>query len=680
MNTIRLGLYQLEPERAKELAEAVVRQNHSCDTVWLAAIGYYPTLDYHRDLADRWRVPAEIFRAAGMRVSLQISNTMGHMDWAFLEPDSPFVRGMREDGTVYDVSVGPDGTPNRSCYCVRGSRFRQYIRDVMRIYAEALQPARIWLDDDLRIGNHRPNRITCYCDNCIAAFNAENGTHFTREELVRAINRGDVAWREKYVDFLRRGFYDFVYGAAEAALEVSPDTAFGYEYGLTREGGYGVSYVTDAMHDASGKEVHTRPGGGYYNDKDPFGQFDKAFQMDAQISAEPGYVTEHLAEIENLPGTLYGKSIQGILNEGTLDLVNGCTDLSFTDVQSCHEPMSYYERIFAGFDAVAPYWRRLSALSKTAYRGGGCFVLGKQPHLRVLDDDEPDFGWVRPVRESDFGLVRMGIPVTCDTRAPGVYILHWENARELTDSEIRFLLTRPVIADGASVDVLIRRGYGDYFPLTPEEIHDDIAQEHFVPHPVNAGRDGQFFEINPYAAKAPSRYIFRDLDARSQVIGAMYANPLLDDGSYYGPCSVITEICDPAAEKPVRWGIFAYSLFGDLASSAKRNQILETMDTLSPLCAKLLSEEQAAIYPAVDGNGRTVAVTVMSASQNGTEETRILVRNPAGTKLSAMSGSLKRIREGDIAFTSQEQPDGSLLVDLPPLLPYEPITLFLDGE
>ena len=45
MLTLRLGLFQMQQNRAKELAEAIQRQKNSCDEVWLTTLGYYPSLD-----------------------------------------------------------------------------------------------------------------------------------------------------------------------------------------------------------------------------------------------------------------------------------------------------------------------------------------------------------------------------------------------------------------------------------------------------------------------------------------------------------------------------------------------------------------------------------------------------------------------------------------------------------
>jgi Obg family GTPase CgtA-like protein len=176
------------------------------------------------------------------------------------------------------------------------------MKKALSAYAEVLKPSRFWLDDDVRATNHMPNKYGCFCDNCIAKFNGMYGSAFTREELVSAINYGDPVWRERFVEFGRRGLYDFVYSVTKAILAVSPDTAMGYEFGhFSSYCGGDVSYVFDAMRDAGAKHIHSRPGAGNYNDKAPYGQFEKAFDLARENVITPDYVESMDAELENLP-------------------------------------------------------------------------------------------------------------------------------------------------------------------------------------------------------------------------------------------------------------------------------------------------------------------------------------------------------------------------------------------
>ena len=81
---------------------------------------------------------------------------------------------------------------------VNGKNVTEYFKKVMALYAVA-EPYRVWVDDDLRARNHKPVEYGCFCDDCLAKFNEKYGYSFTREELVKAINRTDIAVRRKAV-------------------------------------------------------------------------------------------------------------------------------------------------------------------------------------------------------------------------------------------------------------------------------------------------------------------------------------------------------------------------------------------------------------------------------------------------------------------------------------------------
>jgi len=675
MISYRLGFYQAEPRRAEELIRAIKRHPGCCDTVWLTAMGYYPSLERHKKYAADWIPIAKMFRDAGIRVSMQIANTVGHGYWEQLRPElnDPFIQGMLPRGGEEPYLVGPDGAKNESCFCWRSPQLREYINSVVAIYAEAIKPYRLWFDDDLRAHNHSHVLHGCYCERCIAEFNRQEGTDYTRAELVERMNYSDLDLRQKYIDFIRRGMYDFTYGAVKACLAVAPDTRFGLEYEhLHNYHGVNDEHILGALYDASGREVETRPGASYYNDKAPFEQYEKALCLSAANSLLPTYVTASVAEIEDLPGVAFGKSIGGIANEGTLDLAVGCTGLTFTDVQSCHEPMEYYERIFARIAELRPYWERLSKVSKTCSRSGVAIYWGTAPHLSPSAEGAPLCAWDRVLLENDIRLMRLGVPLTYEQSRPAAYLLHHATVDAMTDADIEFLLTRPVITDGESVAKLIMRGFANRFSLTPEPL-GNLSEEHFTDSPINTCPAGSFYNENPYAASEPmQRYVFRDLDETTEVIGIAFSDHFLGNGKEFGPCTLVTRM-QGIDSREVRWAIFGYSIWSDIVSAAKRNQILGALDAIAPMPTRILSDEQAVVIPSVDGEGRVVAATVSSASQSGTEDVRLAVRCPRGKDITVM-GTCQR----SIHFTVVEQGEAEIILCIESLLPYETVTLFFD--
>ena len=674
MITYRLGLYQYEEKIARELVDAIKRNPGCCDTVWLTTMGYYPPLDKHEEYAARWASVLPIYREAGVNIALQISNTMGHAQWEQLDPYKEevdvFAKGMIVEGDEEPpYLVGPDGKSSYSCFCPRSKKFIEYINSLLTIYASVLLPSRVWFDDDLRAHNHKPVKFSCFCNRCISEFNEIHGTDFTREELVREMNYGDPSVRRKYIDHIRKGIYDFTYGACKAVLRVSPDTAFGLEYEHEHNYlGADDGHILGALHDASGKDVHTRPGGGYYNDKSPFGGYEKTLKLSSANALLPDYVTEYVAEMENLPGAAYGKSIGGIVNEGTVDLAIGCSGLTLTDVQSMHEPMAYYERIFAAIAKARPYWERLSAIAKNNYRSGVVIYRGEAPEMaRLTEADEP-FCWDKELMDDEIKFLRLGIPITYDKRAPGAYLIHHETVNRLTDGDIEFLLTQPVIADGESVARIIERGYSDRFSLTPLPVDNDKT-EYFTSSRINGDKAGMFYGENPYAAGKPmQRYVFESLDDRSEVLGEMHNNYHLSDGKYVGACTLITE-----TKNGGRWAIFGYSIWSDIVNSAKRNQIVGALDAITRMPVRLRSEECAFIIPSVDKDFKVTAVTLSAASQSGADLFEVEVRSPAGENISVVG-----TRRNDVEFTAERIDNDQILVSVYNLVPYETVTIFFE--
>ena len=667
MITYRLGIYHQNEKAARELTDAIKRQKGSCDTLWLITDHHFPTIERHREYAEGWLGAVKIFKEAGLEVSIQTAQTFGHGD-----PSKPLAHdrmaGMTdESGNLRDLMVGPDGRENIACFCWNGEYYIDYMKKMLATYAEVIKPHRFWLDDDVRATNHAPNRYGCFCDRCISKFNKLHGSDFDRAGLVNAIN-SDPVWRERLVEYNRSTLYNFVYEVTKAILEVSPDTAMGYEFGhFSSYTGRDYDFVFDAFRDAGAKHIHARPGAGHYNDKDPYGEFVKAFDLARENALTPSFVESRDAELENLPGVLYGKSIGGIINESALDLAVGCTGLTLTDIQSLHEPIEYYERILSALSEARPYFERLSEVSRVGNRAGVCIYREKKPYNIPKGQNCAPFEWAeRCCFEKHIPFTRLGIPYTFEDEGASCYALRSTVVDAMSDGEIEELLRRPVITDGDAVRKIVERGFGSYFgiKLLPT---GERAFERFTDDEINGKYSGIFFDENPYASTPMPHYLIENLSESDRVLGVLQKSPIFDDGSDVGACSVITEI----KGKGVRWAIFGYSLWGDLVSGAKRNQILGAIDEISPLRAKLLTEDVVALYSSVDRAGKLLSATLASASQGGSIALELAVREPAGENAEIM-GAKKSPRK----LECEKNEKGELLLKIPPLSPYEVVTIF----
>ena len=90
-----------------ELVEAIKEFPGSCDTVWFATEYGYPDLSVHRKSGENIKNIAKIYRDAGIKVSLQVSNTVGHGEYMRSRDHSArdtynFERVVNENGEASD--------------------------------------------------------------------------------------------------------------------------------------------------------------------------------------------------------------------------------------------------------------------------------------------------------------------------------------------------------------------------------------------------------------------------------------------------------------------------------------------------------------------------------------------------------------------------------------------------
>ena len=147
MLTQRLGSStQLDDKFIEDFIRIVKENPGSCDEVWLATSYGFPPLEVHREMAEKLAATADKLRGAGLRVSLQISNTLGHGEYMASRDCS----GLVYDGSPVRNIVGPDGTVSRYAFCWNDPVMRGYVREEVSAYVKAIRPHTVWIDDDLR--------------------------------------------------------------------------------------------------------------------------------------------------------------------------------------------------------------------------------------------------------------------------------------------------------------------------------------------------------------------------------------------------------------------------------------------------------------------------------------------------------------------------------------------------
>ena len=643
MLTQRLGSNtQKDPAYVDSFIAAVTAHPGSCDEVWLATDYGFPKLETHRHAAEILAMQAEKLRAAGIRVSLQLSNSIGHGEYMSAQDCT----GLVYDGSPVEHMVGHDGTVAGYAFCWNGKHFREYTVAALREYVKKIRPYAVWVDDDLRPTNHAPVQYGCFCEGCMAKFNGLYGSNFTRETLVQEISTGDPVWRERHIQFLRDGIADFTREMGRMIHEEAPECIMSYQHGF--HGGYvgnNTRYIMEAMYESTGHEPGSRPGGGSYNDHDPSTFVSKLEDIDAQNRMEPDYVTDLRPEIESLPDVVFGKSIGGTCFETSYYMAGGNNAMSYAMLMNDYEPMEWHGQMLAAFAAHRPYWEKLRAGTKGTKPAGWTLVLPEEgkpkPNGEILGGYTTQYyGVARDLRFDGFSIT-----MNHDSAPDEVRLLHASNAAQLSDREIEKLLTVPVITDGRALRVLLDRGAD--LPVDAVEISVARFTERFTEHPVN-GQSAGWIWGGQWGKSTDWELIPKDesrVESLSEYIRVVPADTPAEECISVKNAGIkkyqTTGKCASAVitlKNGVKWAVFGFDFWGRIKSNAKRAQYLEAAACISGhrQPAEIITPIKALLQSRCNADGQLTQASVTNATVADSGELVLQVYRPAGENVTYM--------------------------------------------
>ncbi len=623
--SMRLGAKQQSDfDNLVAFVDIFTRHRGSCDEVWFSTSYGYPTLDRHREIADRIVEAAAYVRGRGIGASLQISNTLGHGSYARVQDFSGF---------DWDDMVGPDGAHARYCCCPRDPRFLDYVSTLTSYYAR-IKPDYVWIDDDLRMHHHHPVEYGCFCDRCVSEFNRFCRRDYAREELVDAINDPDSsAVRELFVRYNQETLLLVASAVADAVMRVSPESTVGVQqasFAWSSYSGGNFHRLFEGIRKITGKPSAVRPGGGYYNDHAPRLVLDKALNLNLQTLRMPGNMSISQAEVENIPHNVSGKSVRGTLLESAIYLAYGCTSLSYSAFMIPNEPPAFHEPLMAALAAWRPFLLRYAALNRGTTNGGVGIVLS-ETHYKMEMRDKPPFAWAsfRGTPGADvFGPVTYGLPLTWQNPQTPALLLHPAAVDGLSDEEIEDVFRCGVITDAHTVAKLNERGLKRILGLEVEEFDEVKSIDIAADHPLNADYVGQswYHFYTTMGPRLPLKIVVEN--DRAEIIG----NYVLRTDE-----TVVTGVSGVLVETSLggRAAVFGYNLWTNLVNSAKRHQILRAADWVSrdAMPAFLHTPSQVAVIPRVNSRGKLVSVMLVNVSIDSTPELSLTLRNGAGNSV-----------------------------------------------
>ena len=656
---------------------AVLANPGSCDEVWLATDYGFPSQDIHAQSARMLRLSAEKLRQAGLKVSLQISNTVGHGQYM----SSRDCSGLVYPGSPVEKMVGHDGTVSDYCFCWRGKNFLEYTLEYIGAYVREIQPDTVWIDDDLRADNHFPVNYGCFCDDCISLFNRQYGCDFSREKLVEQISFGNIVWREKYMEFTKQGLSLFTERICKVVHENSPNTRMGYQFApYNLYTGFDYSYIMEPMYRVTGIKPVVRPGGGMYNDHTPWWFVIKAENMSWQSMQLPEYVDEICPEIENLPDVVYGKSIGGTCFETSYYFASGAHSMSYAMLMADYEPMQWHSQMLSAFASHRPFWEKLSEANKGTMEAGWIAAFPDKAYLRKCS---APFEYVLQNMNFANELRFLGISIAVRKVSrddESVRLLSAENASAMSSNEINELLTLPVITDAAALDVLIARGFS--LPVSVKNIDISRFGERFLKHPVNGSKAGRTWG-GPLALDRGYCVLIEDYNL-SEPLGE-YIRPVPStDGIRKSEACFIEDkqalsSCIFTTEYGAKWAVFAFDMWHRTLSSEKRNQYLDASEYISgkrqvaELATPFQATCQARCYP--DGSLSHVSITNCTVANSGPVEIRVL-RSSVKENNKAVLMIGQYVKPCELKLEKVEAEKDLLKVTIPDVHPWSVVTLF----
>ena len=633
MLTQRLG--GIDGEYVDEIIRMAKDNPGSCDEVWFSSLYGYPKMETHAEFADKKAVQAEKFRKAGIRVSLQISNTIGHGEYISKRDCSGLVY---ENSPVINLT-DYHGNSSKHTFCWRGRFFRDYIKETIKTYL-IIKPDTVWFDDDFRPNHHSPVELGCFCDHCIADFNKEFGSSYSREELVHEINFGDLKCRRAFIEFIKRGLSDFMTECCEVIHSILPDTKVGLQQGTM--GGYigdaGNRYLYETIHRETGLPVSARPGGGAYTDRDMREFIQKGNEIERQIRECPPFVTDIRPEIESLPYVAYGKSLPATAFESTFYFAVGANAMSYAMMMDVSEDYSWYRKEFEAFTKHRKYWEMLASYNQKTVQ---CGVNAIYPDGRWSIKCKEPFDYAESDKAEENILRYVSLPLSYKKEMSGIQIIHESDAGRISDETVEKLLSLPVITSAETVKILSERGYR--FDIEAEKIDTLRLYEECTDHAINQGID-----IREWSGKFAGKregYQLIPLSDRVEIVGR-YTSALSEAPNYGAAATVIA-----TTEKGAKWAVFGFDLWNRIVSTSRRNQIFNAVEYVSqkPLPARMIDSFASIVLPRAFKNGDLASVSVVNCMPGESGEYLMKVEAPEGKAALYMAqyGEKRELRVGE---------------------------------
>lgn len=577
----------------QRLAVQLGKYREACDEVWFSTGSCVLPPDECAVQAAEYAEYAEDLRKLGIVPSLQIQATLGHGDRIAM------ASGVKE--LSWHTWVGVNGEKCRYITCPRAPEFLDRLRKACELHAQ-WHPGSVWIDDDLRPGNHEPawEPYGCYCPDCLAEFSRMEGRTFSRERLVEEYGK-DPELKKRWESFATTSLCRVAGVVAETFRRISPETVMGLQHCAEKH----RIPVLKTLHKTSGKRVSSRPGGGAYSDHIPYAIPDKAFLMQMQMFEQPGYdITGAVCpEIESCPRGFCSKTSHGHRLESLLYLAAGMDCLSYFIMDPKIETPEWYgENLLKPLAEEAACYRDFAEHNTGTLPAGAGFA----GHFDSVD-----------TRASGWALA--GVPMAGFAPGASCCILNGPMVKGLTDDELKKVVSGNIILDGAATEQICKRGFADLLNGITAEVYSDPYKEFYTDDAMTKDLDSDIHSSFSFSGNRFSFAVPEGLNIR--ILG----NYKDIDGNTYGAATLLCERADGTRAAFV--GDDGYYL--EFVSSSRITLINRIADWVGGGKFPVMAESplQCLIIPRVAADGYLRSVTVMNTVIGSQKPFRIQLRN-----------------------------------------------------
>ncbi|MCU0962359.1 MAG: hypothetical protein MUF48_19850 [Pirellulaceae bacterium] len=646
--SFRIGSAQwLSDAQWRKLLDLLGAQRPACDELSLfthEAMGWFGTVDEMTRDAELMARRIREAHAAGFRsVGINVLCTMGHGDPV----------GEWSPEFVLPPAVGHNGQQSTHCPCPNSVPFREHIQAKYQLFAQA-KPDFLWVDDDVRATHHGVT-YPCFCPLCLATF----GRGSDRAELVRRLNDpAEHELRRAWVEFNATTIESLCRDINAAVRAVDPNIALGLmTIGSSHStyGGHALDRWTAAL-----QAVKGRPGHGFYSDETPRGIFHKALDVGRQVRDYSPSVTEIQYELENYPYVALDKADRTVLNEVYLALMMGCNGAAFNALKGAATgTLDDYQGLVAAIAAERPAWEALvdhvADLPAVGYwPADDNALMGK----RGVDAS----GWfweggVYNIHQPN-ALVEMGIPLTPIRSASCGTLLAGKIAEAFSDAELQSRLSRGVLMDTCTLEVLWARGLGEFTGVRPGKRVLGGAVETLTAHALN-GR----FQGDHRDALIESTDNVRVLEL-VQPGAAELARLTGYDDRDHGCCLSVYENALGG-----RVAVSSYVPWRRLGSLCKRSQLTELADWLAyqKMPVRIEAFRRVAPFVRMSADGQRYAIVLLNATLDHAQPFELRVR-------AAARNAVLQSRDGTVPLAVTPG-SGEVCVTVPQLPPWQPAVI-----